>query len=40
MTQRIRVAEGGFCAFTSDPYVMFPDADLALATTRKRKPEL
>lgn len=30
--QRVTVEEGGFCALTSDPYVLFPGADLTLQT--------
>lgn len=30
--QRVRVEAGAFCALTSDPYVLFPGADLTLET--------
>lgn len=30
--QAVTVEEGAFCALTSDPYVLFPGADLTLAT--------
>jgi urease accessory protein len=30
--QRVTVGAGAFCAITSDPYVLFPGADLALDT--------
>lgn len=30
--QRVRVDSGAFCALTSDPYVLFPGADLTLET--------
>lgn len=31
--QTLRVGEGAFCAVTTDPYVLFPGAELALETT-------
>lgn len=31
--QTLRVGEGAFCAVTTDPYVLFPGAGLALETT-------
>ena len=33
MCQRVIVKEGAFCAIVSDPYVLFPDADLEIKTT-------
>jgi urease accessory protein len=31
-SQRVTVEQGGFCALTSDPYILFPGADLTLET--------
>lgn len=33
LRQRIDVAAGGFAVLTSDPYILFPDAQLDLSTT-------
>ena len=33
MRQSVTVEDGAFCAFISDPYVLFPGADLHIATT-------
>jgi len=33
LRQQIDVAPGGFAALTSDPYILFPDAELDLRTT-------
>jgi urease accessory protein len=33
MRQSVTVKDGGFCAFISDPYVLFPGASLHIATT-------
>ncbi|MCP9625564.1 urease accessory protein UreD [Rhodopseudomonas palustris] len=33
LRQRIQVGAGGFAALTSDPYILFPDAELSLSST-------
>ncbi|RJF76328.1 urease accessory protein UreD [Rhodopseudomonas palustris] len=33
LRQRVHVAAGGFAALTNDPYILFPEAELQLATS-------
>ncbi|MFT4278535.1 MAG: urease accessory protein UreD [Rhodopseudomonas sp.] len=33
LSQRVHVANGGFAALTNDPYILFPEAELSLATS-------